>query len=255
VTERDDRPPTPRRSGSAESHDGTGFEGASFGDTWVYESLVGGIPGLSLTTGRAVGLQFALFETVVLALGVGYGLPVRTVAAGTVTVAVATAGSVAMLRIGAATRELALPPTHRRLLFGSGVEVLFGVLAFAALVTYLLAAPPPTPLAALLGVGENPPRPVVFAALLLLWDLCYRTGTAWWTALVSLWSARRYRSDRTTARECRRIDAATVGFAVLELALVPVAWGDTLLVGAVVGHVLAVTAVATAATLLRRTDA
>jgi hypothetical protein len=221
----------------------------------VYESLVGGIPGLALTTGRAVGVQFLVFEALVLGLGVGYDLPIRTVAAGTLTVAVATTGSVAMLRIGGATREVALPPAHRRLLFGSGVEVLFGVLSFAALVTYLLAGPTPTPLSTLLGAGDHPPRPVVFVALLLLWDLCYRSGTTWWTALVSLWGARAYRVGARTARRCRRIDAATVGFAVLELLLVPVAWGDAMLVGALVGHVLAVTGVATAATLLRRTDA
>jgi len=226
----------------------------TFGDTWVYESLVGGIPGLRLGTRTAVGVQFALFETLVLGLGAGYGLPGRAVLAGTIAVAVAAAGSVAMLRIGTAARGIGLSPAHSRLLFGSSVEVLFGVLAFAALATHLLAGGRPTPLAALIGVEGDPPAPVVFVALLLLWDLCYRGGTSWWTALVSLWRSLRYRVDAETARRCRRIDAATVGFALLELVLVPVVWGDSLLVGAVVGHVVAVAAVSTAATVLLGRD-
>jgi hypothetical protein len=222
----------------------------SFGETWVYESLVSGIPGLQLTARQAVSVQVVLFETLVLGLGLGYGLSERAVVAGTAAVVVAAAGSVAMLRIGAAARGVGLPAAHHRLLFGSSVEVLFGVLSFVALTTYLLGGAAPTPLATLLGAGGAPPGPVVFVALLLLWDLCYRTGTSWWTALVSLWRSLRYRVDAETARRCRRIDAATVGFALLELALVPVVWRDTLLVGAIVGHVVAVTAVSTAATVL-----
>jgi hypothetical protein len=222
-------------------------DGPTFGETWVYENLVGGIPGLRLTARQAVGVQVLVFEALVLGLGVGYGLPVRAVVAGTVAVVVAAVGSVAMLHIGAAARGLDLPAAHRRLLFGSSVEVLFGVLSFVALTTYLLEGTP-SPLAGF--VGDDPPAAVTFVALLLLWDLCYRTGTSWWTALVSLWRSLRYRVGDETARRCRHIDAATVGFALLELALVPVVWGDALLVGAIVGHVVAVTAVSATATVL-----
>jgi hypothetical protein len=234
-----------RRSATGDGDD------PAFGETWVYESLVGGIPGLRLTARQAVGVQVLVFETLVLGLGVGYGLPARAIVAGTVAVVVAAAGSVAMLHIGAAARGVGLPAAHRRLLFGSSVEVLFGVLSFVALTTYLLGGTP-APLVGL--VGADPPAAVTFVALLLLWDLCYRTGTSWWTALVSLWRSLRYRVDDETARRCRRIDAATVGFALLELALVPVVWGDALLVGAIVGHVVAVTAVSATATVLLGRD-
>ena len=222
----------------------------TFGDTWVYESLVGGIPGLDLSARQAIGIQFLLFETLVVGLTVGYGLPSSALVAGTVGVAVAAAGSVAMLYIGAATRELALPDAHRRLLFGTGVETLFGVLGFVAVVTYLLTGPS-TPFETL--VGGRSPAPVTFVTLLILWDLCYRIGTSWWTALVSLWRSLRYRVSPETARRCRRIDAATVGFGLLELALLPFL-DRTLLVWALVGHVVAVTAVSTAAILLLRTE-
>jgi hypothetical protein len=224
----------------------------AFGDAWVYESLVGGIPGLRLSTGQAAAVQFLLFEALVVGLALGYDLPARAVAAGTVAVVVATAGSVAMLHIGAATRDLALPAAHRRLLFGSSVEVLLGVLAFVAAVTHLLGPSGTTPLTSLL--GREPPTPVVYVTLLILWDLCYRIGTSWWTALVSLWRSLRLRVDARTARRCRRLDAANVAFALLELALLPFVWTDALLVGALVGHVAAVTVVSTAAALLLRTD-
>lgn len=223
----------------------------TFGDTWVYESLVGGIPGLGLTTRRAIGLQFVLFEALVLGLAVGYDLPRSVVVAGTVAVVVAAAGSVAMLHIGGATRAAGLPDPHRRLLFGSSVEVLLSVLSFVGVVTYVLVGGASGVVAP---VGDPPPAPVVAVALLLLWDLCYRGSTAWWTALVSLWRSLRYRVDPETARRCRRIDAATVAFGLLELALVPVVAGDALLVGVLVVHAAAVTLVSTAATLLLRTD-
>ncbi|WP_245957276.1 DUF7530 family protein [Haloplanus rubicundus] len=224
----------------------------TFGDTWVYESLVGGIPGLDLSARQAIGIQFLLFETLVVGLTVGYGLPSSALVAGTVAVAVAAAGSVAMLYIGAATRELALSDAHRRLLFGTGVEALFGVLGFVAVVTYLLTGAGPTPFETL--VGGRSPAPVTFVTLLILWDLCYRIGTSWWTALVSLWRSLRYRVTSETARRCRRIDAATVGFSLLELALLPFVLDRALLVWALVGHVVAVTAVSTAAILLLRTE-
>jgi hypothetical protein len=223
----------------------------AFGDTWVYESLVGGIPGLRLTTSRAIGLQFVLFEALVLGLAAVYGLSRSAVAAGTVAVVVAAAGSVAMLYIGGATRAAGLPDTHRRLLFGSSVEVLLSVLSFVGVVTYVLVGGAASVVAT---VGGRPPAPVVAVALLLCWDLCYRGSTAWWTALVSLRRSLRHRVTPETARRCRRIDAATVAFGLLELALVPVVAGDALLVGVVVGHAVAVTVVSTAAALLLETD-
>lgn len=223
----------------------------TFGDTWVYESLVGGIPGLRLSPRQAIGVQVVLFETLVVGFAAYYGFPSSTVVAGTVAVLVAAAGSAAMLYIGTATRQLTLPDAHRRLLFGSSVEVLFGVLAFVAAVTYLLTGLPTTFTSLL---GRQPPSPAVFVALLILWDLCYRIGTSWWTALVSLWRSLRLRVSPDTARRCRRIDAANVGFALLELGLLPVVAANRFLVGAVIGHVVAVTVVSTAATLLLRTE-
>jgi len=91
-----------------------------------------------------------------------------------------------MHRLGAINRRLPTPPAHKRLLFGSSIEIVLGVLAFIALVTYLIAWD-----GALLDrlFGPDPPIPVVYLSLLILWDLTYRIGTSWWSAVVALWRA------------------------------------------------------------------
>jgi len=40
----------------------------AFGETWVYECLVAGIPDLRLTARRVIGTRFPLFEMLVVAL-------------------------------------------------------------------------------------------------------------------------------------------------------------------------------------------
>lgn len=220
----------------------------NYGETWVYESLVGGIPGIGISRALAVAIQFALFEIGVVTLGWYYGLW-DAVLAGTVAVAVAAAGSVEMHRIGAINRRLSTPPAHKRLLFGSSVEILLGVLAFIALVTYLIGWD---------GVlldrlfGPSPPLPVVYLTLLILWDLTYRIGTSWWSAVVALWRAVHVDLPAGEAARARRLDAENVAFSGLQLALVPFLLAEPVLLGAVVGHVLAVTVVCTAAIAISR---
>jgi len=218
----------------------------SYGETWVYESLVGGIPGLTVSRTLAVALQFVIFEVGVLALGWYYGLW-NAVLAGTAAVVVAAVGSVEMHRLGAKNRLLSTPPAHKRLLFGSSIEIVLGVLAFIALVTYLLAWDG-TLLDQLFGV--NPPVPVVYLTLLVLWDLTYRIGTSWWSAVVALWRAVHITLPADEAASARRLDAENVGFSVVQLGLVPFLLDEPILLGAVVGHVLAVMVVCSAAIVL-----
>ena len=218
----------------------------NYGETWVYESLVGGIPGLGLSRTVAVAIQFVLFEVGVVALGWYYGLW-DAVLAGTVAVVVAAVGSVEMHRLGAINRRLPTPATHKRLLFGSSIEIVLGVLAFIALVTYLIAWN-----GALLDqlFGSDPPIPVVYLTLLVLWDLTYRIGTSWWSAVVALWRAVHLDLPPAATARVRRLDAENVAFSAIQLALVPFLLGEPVLLGAVVGHVLAVAIVCSAAIVL-----
>jgi hypothetical protein len=217
-----------------------------YGETWVYESIVGALPGVDLSEQQAVALQLGLFEVAVLALGWYYDLP-AAVLAGSAAVAVAAVGSVAMLRFSRATRGVALPDAYRRLLFGSSVEVVLAVLAFIALVTHVFVFDP-----SLFGAlfGAEPPVVVVYLTLLVLWDLCYRIGASWWAAVVSLWRSLRYRFDADSARRLRRADLINVGFASTQLLLLPFLGGQPVLRLAVAGHVVAVGAVAGSAILL-----
>jgi hypothetical protein len=220
----------------------------AFGETWVYESIVGAIPGLALSDRQAIAIQLALFETGVLVLSWVYDIP-EAVLPGTVAVAVAAAGSAAMRQFGRRTRRLDLPEPYRRLLFGSSIEVVLGILAFVALVTHLFVFDPrygdPTLLEWLF--GPDPPIPVVYLTLLILWDLCYRIGTSWWAAVVALWRSWRYAFDAETARQLRRLDLLNLGFGLLQLAMVPFLLDRPVLLAAVGGHIAAVAIVTLAA--------
>lgn len=218
----------------------------NYGETWVYESLVGGIPGLGISRTLAVALQFLIFQVGVLAFGWYYGLW-DAVVAGTVAVLVAAIGSVEMHRLGEANRRLSTPPEHKRLLFGSSIEIVLGVLAFIALLTYLIAWNG-TLIDRLF--GPNPPIPVVYLTLLILWDLTYRIGTSWWSAVVALWRAINVDLTPSEASRVKRLDAENIGFSALQLVLVPFLIGEPILLGAVVGHVLAVAIVCSAAIAL-----
>jgi hypothetical protein len=93
-------------------------------------------------------------------------------------------------------RRDSVPETSRRLLFGSSIEVVLSVLAYVALVTHLFVFAPQqgTPLLENL-LGQEPPILVVYFALLVLWDVCYRIGTGWWASVAALWRSARYRFD------------------------------------------------------------
>jgi len=224
-----------------------------YGETWVYESIVGAIPGVELSPAVAVTVQFLLFEGAMVALAATYDLW-SAVPAGTAAVGVATAGSYLMLALGSEIRASSAPPAYSRLLFGTSIEVVLGVLAFVALVTALLtagASPDREPLLTAL-LGPALPAPAVYLALLVLWDLCYRIGTGWWASVVGLSRTVRYRRglDAPTRARLRRADLLTIGFAVVQLALVPFVGDRPVLLVAIVGHVLAVTAVSGASVLL-----
>ncbi|MFB6156231.1 MAG: hypothetical protein ABEJ34_00105 [Haloferacaceae archaeon] len=224
-----------------------------FGETWVYESIVGAVPGVDLTGRQAAVLQFGLFEAAIVGLAAVYDLWDAALA-GTAAVGVAAAGSAVMLHLGGIIRRVDAPEAYRRHLFGSSVEVVLGVLAFVGLVTHLFVVDPTrsaSPLVRSL-FGADPPVAAVYLALLVFWDLCYRIGTSWWAAVLALWRSVRYRFDPRTAAALRRADAATVGFAMAQTLLLPFLRGRPILLVAVGGHVLAVTVVAGAAYALVR---
>jgi hypothetical protein len=215
-----------------------------YGETWVYESIVGALPGVTLSDHAAVAVQFLAFEALVVALAAVYGLW-NALLPGTVAVAVAAVGSAFMLDLGARLRDADVPGPYRRLLFGSSVEVVLGVLAYVALVTYLFVYDPRTDGSLLVDLlGQEPPVFAVSLLLLVLWDVCYRIGTGWWAAVVALWRTFRYEVDPQTARVLRAADRRTAAFGALQSALLPFLLDHPLLAGAVAGHVLATVAVA-----------
>ncbi|WP_458186724.1 DUF7530 family protein [Haladaptatus sp. NG-WS-4] len=219
---------------------------------WTYESIVDAIPGVSFPDWLALTIQFALFEGLLVVLAWRNDLW-NAVPAGTAAVVVATAGSALMLELGRRIRRLPTPDAYRKLLFGSSIEVVLGLLAYVGLVTYLFVYDPRqggTTLVERL-LGADPPISAVYLTLLVLWDVCYRIGTAWWASVTGLWVAFRYPADAGTRTELRRVDSLVVGFSLLQLVLVPFVWEDDLLVFLLVGHVVAVVVVSGSAIFLR----
>lgn len=212
-----------------------------FGDAWTYESIVGALPGLDLRGPPAVAVQLGLFEALVLAFGWYYDLDAAIVA-GTVAVLVAGAGSVLLLRLSNRLRSIGLPAVYARVLFGSNIEVVLGLLAFIGLVTFLFVYDPQTSAEPLLDTlfGPEPPLPAVYVALLVLWDVCYRIGTGWWTAVVTCWAALRLPTGPGFSAELRKVSLWNVTFAGLQFGLLPFVWERPLLVVAIVGHIAAV---------------
>ncbi|AEM55794.1 hypothetical protein HISP_00885 [Haloarcula hispanica N601] len=224
-----------------------------YGETWVYESIIGALPGIRLPTWAAMAIQLLIFEVAIVALSWYYEVWSAAIA-GTVVVFVATIGSAEMLRISTLIRRIDVPPTYRALLFASNVEVVLSVLAYVALLTHLFVFDPQVSSTPLLGqlFGSEPPVLVVYLTLLILWDVSYRIGTGWWASVTGLWRSARYRFDPETARVFIRADLEIWGFGVLQLVLVPFVLDQPVLLAALVGHVIAVTAVTAASVGLLR---
>lgn len=236
----------------ADGRSGTGRRDDHYGEAWVYESIVGAIPGLSLPDRVAVAIQFVVFEAVVLGIAAVYGLR-HAVLPGTAAVAVAAVGSWFMLDIAVRARAVELPSTYRRLLFSSNVEVVLGVVAYAGFGTYLFTSGSGSG-PSLFGTlfGGTPPPLAVFALLLVVWDVCYRIGTGWWTALVTLYATLRYELSPAATADVRGVEARTMAFALVQLALVPFVLPHPVLALAVTGHVAAVGLVLAVAVLAGR---
>lgn len=243
------------RGGRVTDDHGGRVTDVEYGDAWTYESIVGAIPGVTLSKSAAVAVQLVLFEAVVLALAAVYDLW-DAAAFGTVAVAVAGVGSAVMLHVSDRIRALGAPEPYRGLLFGSRFEVVLGLLAFLAFVTHLFVYDPRQggqPLVEAL-FGVDPPLAAVYLALLIGWDVCYRIGTGWWASVVAVWRSYRYRRRFTPAEAnaYSRVDAWNVAFAAAQLSLVPFVSDRPVLVVALLGHVAAVTIATGLSVLLLR---
>jgi hypothetical protein len=210
-----------------------------FGETWVYESIIAALPGIDVSTPLAITIQLGFFEAGIVLVSWYYDLWTAAIL-GTAAVFVAAVGSIEMLRISTLVRGQAIPETYRRLLFGSSVEVVLGVLAFIALVTHLFVSDSSRLIERFM--GPEPPVIVIYLMLLILWDVCYRIGTGWWTSITALWRSYRYRSqfDVETARALRRADIENVTFGILQLVLLPFLPEQSILAAVLIAHVIAV---------------
>lgn len=220
------------------------MSGSPYSESWVYEGIVGALPGIAVSPRVALVLQFLLFEGAVILVGVAYDLP-EAVVAGTVAVVVATVGSAELVRIGDQVREIPVPESYRRLLFGSNIEVVLSVLAYIALVTHLFVFDPGNAAVPLLDAlfGPEPPVVAVYLMLLILWDVCYRIGAGWWASVAALWRTLRHDFDPATRQSLRRIDGEVALFGLAQGAFLPFLIGQPVLFLVVAGHIGAVVVV------------
>lgn len=220
-----------------------------FGETWVYESIVAALPGIDVPTPLALVIQIGFFEVSIVLAAWYYDLW-SAVTVGTAAVFVAAVGSIEMLRISTLVRGQSIPETYRRLLFGSSIEVVLGVLSFIAVITYLFVFDDERLIEQFM--GPEPPIIVVYLMLLILWDVCYRIGTGWWTSVTALWRSYHYRGqfDRPTTRALRRADVENISFGVLQLVLLPFFPDQSVLAAVLIAHVAAVGTVTSVSILL-----
>ncbi len=219
------------------------------GRAWAYESIIHAIPGYELSRPLALAVQFLLFESAIILLGIRYGLW-EGVIFGTIGVIVAVVGSVGMLRISSRARQAGAPEAYLRLLFGSRIDLVLGVIAYALVITYLVAVD--TGENALLTrlLGEDLPPAALFVLLVVLWDVCYRIGTAWWATVVALWRSLTLELAPQTRSALIRVDAETIALSAVQLLLLPFAVGSPVLAFALIGHLIAVVVVAGGSILL-----
>lgn len=222
---------------------------------WVYETIIRSVPGLNTSRRVAIAVQFVGFELGVLFFAWFFGLPEAAVA-GTAGVVVAVAGSIFMLGLSRMVRETSTHPGYRRLLFGSRIELLLGLVSFLLLIVYVFIYDPRQAGVSLLESVLGPRPSILFSLLLLMigWDVTYRIGVGWWASVAGLWRTVRYRDE--TAKQLRerysRIDGMTIAFASVQLILVPILAGHPLIQAALLGHVLAVAVVSGTSILLLR---
>ncbi|MFB6086176.1 MAG: hypothetical protein ABEJ84_05140 [Halodesulfurarchaeum sp.] len=221
----------------------------------MYESIVRSVPGVNTSRRVAVAVQFLAFEAAVLALGWYHDLP-EAALAGTAGVLVAVAGSVFMLRLSRGLRNGDGPDQYIDRLFGSSIEIVLGLLSFTLLIVYAFVydqqGAGPELVADLL--GAHPPAGFTFVLLLVGWDVAYRIGVGWWASVTGLWRSLVVgdKLSRPSRRRYARLDAMTIGFAGLQLVLVPILGGHPLIQIALLGHVVAVGVVSSASILLLR---
>lgn len=217
------------------------MSGPEFGETWTYESIVGALPGIEVSTTLALAIQLGVFEVGVIVLAWYYDLW-NVALAGSAAVFVAGIGSIEMVRVARRIRSVEMPGAYRRLLFGSNMEVVLAVLAFCAMLTYLFVPNPASGRAPFLDrlLGPNPPVLVVYFLLMVLWDVCYRIGTGWWATVTAVWRSYRYVFDDETARTLLRADVETIAFGLVQLLLVPFVLDYPVLRAVLLAHVSAV---------------
>ena len=216
-------------------------------EEWVYESLIRSVPGVSASRGTALAVQFVGFEAAVLLLGWYHGRPQAAIA-GTVGVLVAVAGSFFMLRLSHGLRANGGPSRYHELLFGSSIEIVLGLVSFTLLIVYAFVYDPQHGGETLVTdlLGPRPSPLYSFVLLMIGWDVAYRIGVGWWACVTGLWRSLTVAAGLSQRERLRfaRLDAMTVGFASLQLLVVPVLAGHPILQAAVLGHVVAVALVA-----------
>ncbi|MFB6113809.1 MAG: hypothetical protein ABEJ58_06865 [Halodesulfurarchaeum sp.] len=166
---------------------------------------------------------------------------------GSVGVLVSVGGSIFMLHVSRAIRRGACPQRYQDLLFGSRIEIVLGLLSFFVLVVYAFVYDPRQPGETLIRtvLGDRPPLIATYVLLVIGWDVAYRIGVGWWASVVGFWRSFRFGGELSDSsrKRFRRTDGMTIGFAFVQLVLVPVLSGHPMLQYAIVGHVLAVVVV------------
>jgi len=174
---------------------------------WVFELIVENLPPFSFLPRKySVFFQLLFLELAGILIGIIFKLSFPMILLGSVGIMVAVLWSVIILQLAPVLRSFRVPLSkgenlllerYKKILFHRHyLELLIGIVVFAAITIYLLTFYRYFSEISLINYWfGNEVNPILLAVtFVLIWDICYRMGVGIWISYLTLWRSIKLRS-------------------------------------------------------------